>query len=216
MMPAALSLAGVLILAALWLGPLPRLAQHSFSAHMTLHMGVVAVAAPVLALALTRRPHPRLRLTWLAAPIAASVIEMIVVWGWHAPVLHHAARHHGWVLALEQGSFLIVGLLLWVTALGGDPRRDRGHAGAGVVALLLTSMHMTLLGVLFALSNRPLFQHAIDAGRALAEQHQGGAIMLIAGGASYLVGGVCLTARMLCATPVILSGHERVERNSLS
>ena len=41
---------GLLILAGIWLGPLPQLAQHSFSAHMAMHMGVVAIAAPFLAL----------------------------------------------------------------------------------------------------------------------------------------------------------------------
>lgn len=33
--------AGFVILAALWLGPLPDLSQHAFAAHMGLHMGVV-------------------------------------------------------------------------------------------------------------------------------------------------------------------------------
>ena len=41
---------GLLGLAGLWLGPLPRLAASSFSAHMALHMGVVALAAPAIAL----------------------------------------------------------------------------------------------------------------------------------------------------------------------
>ena len=213
-MSAILSLAGVLLLAAIWLGPLPRLAQHSFAAHMTMHMGVVAVAAPLLAIALTGFLRPRLRMTWLAAPIAACMIELIVVWGWHAPLLHQAARHHGWALALEQGSFLLAGLLLWVTSLGGDVQRERGHAGAGVVALLFTSMHMTLLGALFALSNRPLFQHTVERTNVLSDQHLGGAVMLIVGGASYLIGGLWLTMRMLRAAPQVLTGRGPVERTS--
>jgi putative membrane protein len=58
---------------------------------------------------------------------------------------------------------------------------------------------MTLLGALFALASRPLFQHAATAGEAgvLADQHLGGAIMLIAGGASYLAGGLWLAGRMV-------------------
>jgi putative membrane protein len=56
-------------------------------------------------------------------------------------------------------------------------------------------MHMTLLGALFALANRPLFQHATPA--SMADQHLGGAIMLLAGGVSYLAGGLGLTARIL-------------------
>jgi putative membrane protein len=71
--------------------------------------------------------------------------------------------------------------------------------------LLFTSMHMTLLGALFALANRPLFVHASDSlatGGALADQHLGGAIMLLAGGASYLLGGLWLTAGVLRGSAV--------------
>ena len=38
-----------LTLAATWLGPLPPLAQQAFCAHMTMHMSVVAVATPCIA-----------------------------------------------------------------------------------------------------------------------------------------------------------------------
>jgi putative membrane protein len=54
-------------------------------------------------------------------------------------------------------------------------------------------MHMTLLGALFALPPRPLYAHA----GSLADQHLGGVIMLLVGGASYLAGGLWLTARVL-------------------
>ena len=71
------------------------------------------------------------------------------------------------------------------------------RAAAGVVALLLTSMHMTLLGALLALSPRPLYAHAGHGPSALDEQHLGGAIMLGVGGVSYLAGGLWLSVRLL-------------------
>jgi putative membrane protein len=191
--------AGAVVLAIVWFGPLPGLASQSFAAHMTLHMAVVAVAAPCLALAFagTRwdlvRAVPR-----IAAPIQASLVEFLVVWAWHAPALHHAARHETWALVIEQGSFLAAGLLLWTAACGGDRLQRRIRAGAGVVALLFTSMHMTLLGALFALANRPLFLHGPEAA-SLADQHLGGTIMLLVGGTSYLLGGLWLTAGLLGA-----------------
>ena len=46
LMRRALLVCGLLTLAAVWLGPLPQLARQAFWAHMTLHMGVVAVAPP--------------------------------------------------------------------------------------------------------------------------------------------------------------------------
>jgi hypothetical protein len=60
-------------------------------------------------------------------------------------------------------------------------------------------MHMTLLGALLALSPRPLYRHVAAFGglSPLQDQHLGGAIMLLVGGASYLLGGLWLTARLL-------------------
>jgi putative membrane protein len=193
-------LLGTLALAAVWLGPLPRLAPGSFSAHMTMHMGVVAVAAPFLGFALAGgKFDPTRRGPVLLTPIPLSLVELAVVWAWHAPVLHHAARHSTTGLVLEQGSFLASGLLLWLSAFGGEPRERDQRTAAGVVALLLTSMHMTLLGALLALSPRPLFAHGRAAGPlgALDDQHLGGAIMLVVGGLAYLGGGLGLTVRLL-------------------
>ncbi len=43
---------GAAVLAMTWLGPLPEMASRYFTAHMAMHVAVVAIAAPVLALAL--------------------------------------------------------------------------------------------------------------------------------------------------------------------
>jgi putative membrane protein len=199
-------LAGVALLTSAWFGPLPDLARQSFAAHMSMHMAVVAVAAPLLALALSgSAADPARAMPRLFAPIPASMFELIVVWAWHAPALHQAARHQTWALVFEQSSFLTAGLLLWIAACGGDPVQRRFRRGPGVVALLFTSMHMTLLGALFAMANRPLFIHGPDApttASLLTDQHLGGAIMLLVGGGSYLIGGLYLTAGLLRA-PVV-------------
>jgi putative membrane protein len=99
-------------------------------------------------------------------------------------------------LALEQGTFLASGVLLWIAALGGTPAQRAARVTSGVLGLLLTSMHMTLLGALLALAPRPLYAHAHGAGglSALEDQHLGGTIMLLVGGAAYLAGGVGLMA----------------------
>jgi putative membrane protein len=193
---------GLLILAAIWLGPLPQLARQAFFAHMLMHMGVVAVAAPLLALGIAgghldaTRQAPR-----LFAPIPASILELVVVWAWHAPALHHAARHHTVVLIIEQGMFFVAGVFVWLSAFGGNSARRSNRSAAGLVALLLTAMHMTLLGALLALSPRPLYAHAGEFSglTAIDDQHLGGAIMLLIGGVSYLLGGLWLTVRLLRA-----------------
>jgi putative membrane protein len=199
-MPVARLLPGLVVLAMTWLGPLPDLARNSFAAHMTVHMAVVAIAAPLLSIAIAGTPaDPTRAVPRLFAPIPASIGELLVVWAWHAPAWHHAARSQAWVLVLEQLSFLTAGLWLWLAACGGDRDQRSVRRGAGIVALVFTSMHMTLLGALFALAKRPLFVHAPDAPAisALADQQLGGVIMLLVGGASYLAGGLWLTAVIL-------------------
>ena len=195
-----LTACGLLVLAAVWLGPLPQLARQAFFAHMLMHMAVVAVAAPVLALGLAgQRFDPAVKAPRLFAPVQASVVELVVVWAWHAPALHHAARHNTAMLILEQGMFFIAGIFVWLSAFGGDALNRRSRSAAGVLALLLTAMHMTLLGALLALTPRPLYAH-MEGFRGLAaldDQHLGGAIMLLIGGVSYLLGGLWLTARLL-------------------
>jgi putative membrane protein len=194
------TLLGALVLAAAWLGPLPALARSSFAAHMTVHVAVIAVAAPLLAFGFAGSTRdPALRWPALFAPLPASFIELVVVWAWHAPVLHHAARHAPLVRVFEQGSFLAAGVLVWLSAFGGPASRERAAAGVG--GLLFTSMHMTLLGVLLAGASRTLYAHAealppfgLDA---LQDQQLGGVLMLGVGGASYLLGALVLLAGLL-------------------
>lgn len=191
-------------LALVWLTPLPAALPGPFSAHMAIHMTVVAVAAPLLALALAGSaldPLQGLPVTLLAVP--ASFVELAVVWGWHAPALHQLARHGGVAFAAEQASFLASALFVWLCAVA-PTRSARGAgadfesgstSGAGLLALLLTSMHMTLLGALLALAPRPLYPgHGMTA---LADQQLGGALMLTVGGVVYLIGGLALAARLL-------------------
>ena len=223
---------GLLTLASAWLGLLPALVPGAFSAHMALHMAVVAVAAPLLALGVAQtRFDPVPRAPALFAAVPASIVELVVVWGWHTPALHHAARHGSLAFALEQGSFLLSALWLWCSAFGGAPRERDDRRGAGMLGLLLTSMHMTLLGALLALPPRVLYGHGehgaghgahADVAARLApldDQHLGGAIMIVLGGASYLVGGLWLAAGLLrgrasgeARASAAVLGARRVER----
>lgn len=188
--------AGLLVLVAGWLSPLPGLLPGAFSAHMTVHMAVVAVAAPLLAVGL----EPVFRLPRaLAAPIPVSFAELAVVWAWHAPALHHFARHTKVGYVLEQGAFFAFSFWLW--------RASLQSKGAGIAGLLLTSMHMTLLGALLALATRPLYAH--HGAGALDDQELGGAIMLVGGGVAYLAGGLALTAQLLSAPRRLASEESR-------
>lgn len=192
-------IAGLGLLALVWLGPLLTAWRDSVAAHMLAHMGVVALAAPLLALGLADRipmALPR------AAPVIASLVEFVVVWGWHAPAARLWAETTAAGTVAEQLSFLGAGLFLWLSCLAGS--HDSLSRATGAFALLLTSMHMTLLGALMALSPRPLYgmDDVTCFGTQLSaslDQQFGAVIMLGVGGAVYLAGGVSLLAGILSA-----------------
>ncbi|MEX2496685.1 MAG: cytochrome c oxidase assembly protein [Woeseia sp.] len=192
-------LSGLTVLALAWFGPMPELAKASFTAHMAMHVSVVAIAAPLLAAGLVLTTFFDRRIpSVLLAPVPASLFEFIVVWAWHVPALHHLARQSTAVFVAEQASFLFAGLLLWTSSL--RPSTATGDSrGAGVIALLLTSMHMVLLGTLLTLSTRPLYHEATlrTAYDVLADQQVGGILMLAGAGLPYLAGGLWLVWSLL-------------------
>jgi putative membrane protein len=193
----AFSLLGVTVLVAAWATLLVNREHPAFSAHMAVHMGIVVVAAPLLAAGLAGSLRdPVRRAPGLFSPLLASLLELAVVWVWHSPVLHELARRSTLALLAEQASFLITGLLLWISVLGGS---GSARIGEGIVALLLTAMHMTLLGALLALAPRAFYGslHGNLDWSALADQQVGGAIMILMGGASYLFGALWLSLRLL-------------------
>ncbi|KQT52705.1 hypothetical protein ASG43_19900 [Aureimonas sp. Leaf454] len=199
--------AGLSLLALLWAGSVPGLGlagigPDSFSAHMIRHMGIVAVASPLVAFGLSRLYPNLCALVPPGFAMVASFAEFAVVWGWHAPALHDAARASTGLFLLEQGSFLLAGLSLWLGAIGAADASGRAARAGGVGALLLTSMHMTLLGALLLLSPRPLYAFGDlcrpgETMTPLGDQALGGVIMLLVGGAAYLAGGLALLSTLL-------------------
>ena len=158
--------------------------------HMAGHMIAVAIAAPLLAWGLaTTSLDPATRWPRAASPMAAMVVELAVVWGWHLPAARALADGGGAWFVVEQASFLLAGFWLWSAVLGVG--RERRAAGVG--ALLLTSMHMTLLGALVGLAPRTLYGHS----HGLADQQLGGVVMLMVGAGSYLLGGLAMLGTLL-------------------
>jgi putative membrane protein len=161
------------------------------------HMVLVAIAAPLIAAGLAgRRFDPVVRHPGRFAAIPASLVELVVVWGWHAPALHDAARLHTALWAAEQSSFLAAGLYFWLAVVGGTPQRRFEHTGNAIIALVLTFSHMTLLGAILVVSRRPLYAHD-HAGDAVDSQHLGGAVMLVIGGLVYIGTGLWLARRLV-------------------
>lgn len=173
-----------LALAAAWAVPWEALID-AFPAHMARHMILVALAAPALVLA-----APGLFRAMAVPVLAGAVAEFLIVWGWHLPQLHAAARGSLAPFLLEQALFLAGGLLVWAGALTAPPL-----AGAG--ALLLTSMHMTLLGALLVLAGADVYAQWCGTPPDLPAQQVGGMMMLGIATPAYLLGGLVLAARAL-------------------
>jgi putative membrane protein len=138
----------------------------------------------------------------LSLPIVASLVELIIVWGWHAPAARSWAMASTLGTVVEQASFLAAGLFLWLSCLAAYGTGARARRFAGAVALLLTTVHMTLLGALLALAPRPLFglEDVTCFGLTLAageDQQLGATIMLFVGATVYLAGGVALISGVL-------------------
>lgn len=202
--------AGLLLLAIVWLGPLLDSWRASFSAHMVAHMGVVGIAAPLIAIGLRQLWTGRIPMP-SAMPVVASLLELVTVWGWHAPAMRRLAEGSVTVTVIEQTTFLLVGVLLWGTSIATP--LDKTHAAIGAGALLLTLIHMTLLGALLSLSQRPLYGEGEVTcfGRVLGaqqDQQLGGVVMLLVGAIVYLAGGVWL-ARRLVEVPAEASANDR-------
>ena len=188
--------AGILVAAA---ATLLAFAGLGMTGHMAAHMGAVAIAAPILAFSAPAPDGGRGRGAggWRwgdgRSPLLLAMVEFGVAWGWHLPVLRDAADMSVGLALLEQAMFLIVGFLLWRAALS--------RPAEGVAALLVTSMHMTLLGALIGLADRPLYammaMHPAPGLDPVADQQLGGVVMLLVGGASYCLGGLWLLATML-------------------
>lgn len=185
---ASLSLiAGLLICALAWFTPQVAW-PWSFADHMARHIAVVAIAAPFVAYALTGS-----RVARRVSPMLAVIVEFVAVWGWHAPAAHAAAQTSTLWFVAEQASYLGAGVLVWIAVL--RPTLSL----AGPVGLLVTSMHMTLLGALLIFGTRAIYPSAICGGAA--DQQAGGMIMLGIGTPIYLIAGLILVARDLLAEP---------------
>ena len=199
-MRAAALVAGVVVLAAGWA---LAGAHAGLAGHMAAHMAAVAVAAPLVAAGIAGTEFdPATRWPRAVAPLQMSLVELVVVWGWHIPAARHFAASSAAGLVLEQAMFFAAGLLLWSACLGTLDAPNSARRAAGIGALLLTTMHMTLLGALVALAPRTLFGTTGSSFFALElsplhDQQIGGVVMLFVGAGSYLFGGLLLLARML-------------------
>ncbi|MFN2329474.1 MAG: cytochrome c oxidase assembly protein [Chromatocurvus sp.] len=170
-------------------GPLDMLAETSTAAHMTQHMLMMVVIAPLWVLAqplpqwAAVAGYPGIRL-WTPVlrigryPVLAAALHAAVIWFWHAPRLYVLALENPWWHVLEHACFLLTASVFWWSVLRSTPR----SAPRALLALLFTLMHTGLLGALLTFANAPLY----GAERSLQSQQLAGLIMWVLGGLPYI------------------------------
>ena len=115
-------------------GPLDECAKTSTAAHMTQHMALMVVVAPIGVLS---RPMPQLLLTsggmlrgfWAlvlrlgARPMVSAYLHAAAIWFWHTPRFYMLAVEDPWWHGVEHACFLLTALLFWLAALAGAAKR---------------------------------------------------------------------------------------------
>jgi cytochrome c oxidase assembly factor CtaG/cytochrome c2 len=213
--------AGIVALVLALLSPLDRLSHDLFSAHMTQHLLLLLVAAPLLVAgrpaivflwAFPRRARRRIGAIWIAAQLGrgiAALMHPVAVWllfiagfvFWHMPGPYEWAIASEPVHALEHVSFLLTALMFWTIVIEPSGRRRIGF-GATLIFVATTAVVSSLPGALIFLATRPLY--AVHASSATAfglspleDQQIAGVIMWIPGGLMYLAAALWVFARWL-------------------
>jgi len=224
---------GILALAVALLTPLDGAADALFSAHMTQHLVLVVVAAPLLVVgrpvttvmlglpAGARRTGARLRGAFtvsglagaLRKPVVAWTALTISLWGWHTPLLYTAALENDAIHAIEHVSFLLTSMVAWSVALSGRPATALGALGRALF-LVATALQGALLGALLLFARTPLYP---VHGRGpwlwgltpLEDQQLAGALMWIPPSVVYLAVAVGILVAAF-KTPGLEARPERV------
>ena len=222
-----ISMGSVVCFAAGWtvmlgalVSPVAWLSEALLSVHMTQHMLLTLIAAPLLIFghpllawmwALDDEPRervarafrrPRSVRVWraLTAPLWVFLFQAAALWVWHVPPLYEAALRHSGIHAVEHLSLVLAGSLFWWAMVHG--RYGRMGYGLGVFYVFLTAVHSSALGALLTLSpsawyayyGPPAVAWEVDA---LADQQLAGLLRWVPAGVVFIVFGLALLAAWL-------------------
>lgn len=190
---------GLALLAFAYLGPFETLAHTFFWAHMSQHLIVMMIAAPLIVLsnpvALTvLATQGRTRATVIRALRSRAghiAINPIVTWGLFAtvligshltPVMEWVLNDHDAMAFVERPLYLIAALLFYYPLVGNDMCARRPTPGRRVLSLGLMMVPETMLGAVIFLAPVTLYPTYVAAaqtvgGDALFDQQLAGALM---------------------------------------
>lgn len=175
-----------------FVSPVCALSSALFSARIVHHLLLIAVAAPLLAMA-----FPRRKTTGAFGLSAWVVAHLLAVWIWHAPQPYAAALDSHILYWVMELTLLGTGLALW---------RELLAPGAPVARTLFAHLtlivQMGLLGALITFAPQPLYvPHFLTTGAfglsALEDQQLAGLIMWVPAILPYLVAALATVTTLL-------------------
>ena len=186
---------GILVLFLALQSPLHDLGdEFLFSAHMTQHMLLTLVAAPLLLWGtpgwllqpLLRRPGVFPTARFLTRPLIAIATFNATLLLWHLPPAYEAALDLRGVHILEHLLFLGTALLMWWPILSPVPELPRLNPPLQMLYLFVQSMLPAVLGAFITFSGSLLYPTYAAAPRvfdmtAIVDQQLGGLIMKVPG-----------------------------------
>jgi len=207
------------------LSPLDALSNALASAHMVQHLLLLLVAAPLLALSApssailrgsplaVRRASGRWRrrlglthgnLAVLRHPAAVWLLQVGVLWFWHAAAPYDAALDNQFLHLLEHASFLVTAVLFWHVVIG-VRGAARVSGGLGVLLVFAMAMASVFLSVLLTFARTPWYSGYATTTASwgldpLTDQRVAGVIMWIPAGGIYLAAALVLLVTWIRAT----------------
>jgi putative membrane protein len=187
-----LMLGGVVVLALAFVSPLCALSVALFSARAVHHILIVAIAAPLLALAFPGRP-PR----FLGAALLTATVTL---WLWHVPSLYDRALAHTAIYWLMQVSLLATAVWFWRELFAAPPV-------PATLSAIAAMAQMGMLGALLTFAPDPLYVVHIATTlpwglSPLADQQLAGLIMWVPGILPYAVITAVIGRRLWMRTAV--------------
>jgi putative membrane protein len=196
--------------------PIEALARQLFWAHMTQHLLLIMVAAPLLVVGAPwlqiwrglplsiRRPlartavrhpalaGPRRAFAWASAPVGAFVLSTANLWFWHWPAAYDLTLRNHAVHHLEHGLFLGLGILFWAQVIDQHPFHARLSQFKRVVFVFGGTIASWGLAAVLAFATAPFYSYAALTWRpggisALTDQQFGAGIMWVPGSITYSI-----------------------------
>jgi putative membrane protein len=188
-------LAGLTLLFALLVGPVPHLAVRIFWIHMIQHIGIMMLISPLLVLGspiklAVHSKYPRVRnlvisigrprvIRALFKPQVGFGIFLVVLIGTHFSPLANIGMTNPNAHCLELLLFLLGGFIYYYPVMEGNPHPFFVPYSLRVISLFAMMLPETMVGFFLYSGNRVLHSLPVHTTMkmGLADQHQGGAIM---------------------------------------